>query len=143
MTQYIPSPSTWVAEQVELYEKSNGGKGNTIAGFPVVIVTNTGRRTGAVRKTPLIRVKDGNNYILIASQGGSPNNPHWYYNLKASSAVKIQDCSLVYEMKVTEIFNSEQRNRLWKIAVKTYHPYEDYQNKTTRLIPIFLAKPIK
>ena len=143
MSQYIPSTSKWVRDQVELYEKSNGTEGNTISDFPVIIVTNLGRKTGAVRKTPLITVREGNKYILIASQGGSPKNPNWYYNLKANPKVKIQDGSSVYNMKVTEILNSKERERLWEIAVKAYHSYQDYQNRTERMIPIFLAVPIK
>ena len=143
MSKYIPSTSKWVRDQVELYEKSNGTEGNTISNFPVIIVTNLGRKTGAVRKTPLITVIDGNKYVLIASQGGSPKNPNWYYNLKANPKVKIQDGSSVYNMKVTEILNLTERVRLWEIAVKAYHPYEDYQNRTERTIPIFLAEPIK
>ena len=143
MTKYIPSTSKWVRDQVELYEKSNGTEGNTISNFPVIIVTNLGRKTGAVRKTPLITVIDGNTYVLIASQGGSPKNPNWYYNLKANPKVKIQDGSSVYNMKVTEILNLKERERLWEIAIKAYHPYEDYQNRTERTIPIFLAEPMK
>ena len=143
MTKYIPSTSKWVRDQVELYEKSNGTEGNTISNFPVIIVTNLGRKTGAVRKTPLITVIDGNTYVLIASQGGSPKNPNWYYNLKANPKVKIQDGSSVYNMKVTEILNPKERKRLWEIAVTTYYPYQDYQDRTERMIPIFLAIPIK
>ena len=143
MTKYIPSTSKRVRDQVELYEKSNGTEGNTISNFPVIIVTNLGRKTGAVRKTPLITVIDGNTYVLIASQGGSPKNPNWYYNLKANPKVKIQDGSSVYNMKVTEILNLKERERLWEIAIKAYHPYEDYQNRTERTIPIFLAEPMK
>ena len=109
----------------------------------MIIVTNLGRKTGAVRKTPLITVIDGNTYVLIASQGGSPKNPNWYYNLKANPKVKIQDGSSVYNMKVTEILNLKERERLWEIAIKAYHPYEDYQNRTERTIPIFLAEPMK
>ena len=81
MNEYIPSPSKHVADQVELYEKSGGTKGTTMAGLPVVIVTNKGWKTGAIRKTPLMTVVDGDRYILVASQGGAPKNPFWYYNL--------------------------------------------------------------
>ena len=84
MTKYIPSPSQWVADQVELYESSDGTEGLTLrdSGLPVIIVTNLGCKTGAIRKTPLMRVSDGNCYILIASQGGAPKHPQWYHNLK-------------------------------------------------------------
>jgi deazaflavin-dependent oxidoreductase (nitroreductase family) len=85
MSEYIPSPSTWVAEQVELYEGSGGTEGVTLrdTGLPVIIVTNRGRKSGAIRKTPLMRAVDGERYILIASQGGAPKHPVWYSNLKA------------------------------------------------------------
>ena len=78
MNEYVPSPTGWVAKQVELYEGSGGNDGTTLNGLPVIIVTNRGRRTGAVRKTPLMRVVDGNKYLLIASRGGSPKHPLWY-----------------------------------------------------------------
>ena len=143
MNKYIPSTSKWVRNQVELYEKSNGAEGNTVSDFPVMIVTNLGRKSGAIRKTPLITVKDGDRYVLIASQGGSPKHPNWYYNLRANHTVKIQDGSTIYDMKVTEIIESKERKRLWDIAVKTYFHYQDYQNRTKRMIPIFLAVPIK
>ena len=132
MNKYIPSTSKWVRDQVELYEKSNGTEGNTVSGFPVMIVTNLGRKSGAIRKTPLITVKDGDRYVLIASQGGSPKHPNWYYNLRANPTVKIQDGSTIYDMKVTEIIDSKERKRLWDIAVQTYSHYQDYQNRTKR-----------
>ena len=143
MVKYIPSTSKWVRDQVDLYEKTNGEEGNTVGEYPVIIVTNIGRKTGAIRKTPLISVKYGRKYILIASQGGSPKHPNWYYNLKANPMVKIQDGSNIHNMEVTEIFNSDERQRLWEIAVQTYHLYQDYQDKTKRIIPVFLAVPIK
>ena len=145
MSEYIPSPWGWVAEQVELYERSGGAEGLTFrdTGLPVVIVTHRGRKTGAIRKTPLMRVVDGNNYILVASQGGAPKNPLWYYNLKANPNVEIRDRSEVYAMRVREIVNSAERERLWKIAVEAYPPYQEYQEKTDRVIPIFVAEPVE
>ena len=85
MSEYLPSPRDWVADQVELYEGSGGTQGLTLrdTGLPVIIVTNKGAKTGAVRKTPLMKVVDGNSYILVASQGGAPKHPLWYHNLKA------------------------------------------------------------
>ena len=85
MSKYIPSPSQWVADQVKLYEESDGKEGTTLmnTGLPVIIVTNRGWKTGAIRKTPLMRAVDGENYILVASQGGAPKHPLWYHNLKA------------------------------------------------------------
>ena len=143
MTKYIPSPSQWVADQVELYESSDGTEGLTLrdSGLPVIIVTNLGCKTGAIRKTPLMRVSDGNCYILIASQGGAPKHPQWYHNLKATPEVEIRDGANVYSMGVREIAEGNERTRLWKIAVEAYPPYEEYQQKTKRMIPVFLAEP--
>ena len=145
MSEYRPSPHKWVADQVELYEGSGGTAGLTLrdTGLPVIIVTNRGKKTGAIRKTPLMRVVDGNNYILVASQGGAPVHPQWYYNLKADPNVEIRDKDEVYPMRVREVVDSVERKRLWNIAVEAYPPYQDYQNKTDRLIPVFIAEPVK
>ena len=144
MSEYKPSPRQWVAEQVKQYEGSGGTAGLTLrdTGLPVIIVTNRGRKTGAIRKTPLMRVTDGNNYILVASQGGAPKHPQWYHNLKADPNVEIRDETKVYPMRVREITDPAERERLWNLAVKAYPPYQDYQNKTDRLIPVFLAEPV-
>ncbi len=145
MGEYIPSPRQWVAEQVELYEGSGGTAGLTLrdTGLPVIIVTNRGRKTGAIRKTPLMRVVDGNSYILVASQGGAPQHPQWYHNLKADPDVEIRDKTEVHVRRVREVVDSVERERLWSIAVKAYPPYQEYQAKTKRLIPIFLAEPVE
>jgi F420H(2)-dependent quinone reductase len=145
VSEYIPSPRQWVADQVELYEGSGGTAGLTLrdTGLPVIIVTHRGRNTGAIRKTPLMRVVDGNNYILVASQGGAPKNPLWYHNLKADPNVEIRDKSEVYTRRVREVVDSVERGRLWNIAVEAFPPYQDYQDKTDRLIPIFVAEPIE
>ena len=144
MSKYVPSPSQWVADQVELYESSGGTKGLTLrdTGLPVIIVTNHGCKTGAIRKTPLMRVSDGNAYVLIASQGGAPKNPQWYHNLRVDPEVEIRDGTNVNSMRVREIAKGNERNRLWKIAVEAYPPYEEYQQKTKRMIPVFLAEPV-
>ena len=145
MSEYIPSPRGWVAEQVELYEGSGGTDGLTLmdTGLPVIIVTNRGRKTGAIRKTPLMRAVDGNNYILVASKGGAPKHPLWYHNLKAEPNVEIRDESKVYSMRVREVADSVERQRLWGIAVEAYPPYQEYQDKTDRVIPVFIAEPIE
>ena len=142
MADYIPSTRDWVRDQVELYEGSGGTNGLTLrdTGLPVIIVTNTGRRTGAVRKTPLMRVMDGDNYILVASQGGAPKHPVWYHNLKAQPNVEIRDETVVRSMQVLEIPESPERARLWEIAVAAFPPYQEYQNKTDRLIPVFVTE---
>ena len=142
MEEYIPSPSQWVAEQVELYEGSGGTDGLTLrdTGLPVIIVTNRGRKTGAIRKTPLMRVVDGNRYILVASRGGAPKHPLWYHNLKADPHAKIRDRAEVYSMRVREVENSVEKQRLWDIAVEAFPPFKIYQEKTDRLIPVFAAE---
>ena len=142
MSEYIPSPSDWVAEQVELYEGSQGTEGLTLrdTGLPVIIVTNRGRKTGAIRKTPLMRAVDGNSYILVASKGGAPKHPVWYYNLKAEPKVEIRDETVVHSMRVREVVDSVERKRLWDIAVAAYPPYQEYQDKTDHLIPVFIAE---
>ena len=143
MAEYKPSTIKWVAEQVELYEKSEGVEGTTLRGLPVIIVTNQGCKTGARRKTPLMRAVDGKNYILVASRGGAPKNPVWYYNLKANPNVDIRDGENVHSMRVREVVDSVERKRLWNLAVEAFPPYEDYQQKTSRLIPVFLAQPAR
>ena len=140
MQKYIPSPTKLVADQVELYESSGGTEGTTRHGLPVVVVTNEGCKTGAIRKTPLMRAADGNNYILVASRGGAHSHPVWYYNLKANPNVDVQDGPAVYKMRAREINDPVERQRLWRIAVKAYPPYQDYQEKTSRQIPVFIAE---
>ena len=143
MPQYIPSPHDWVREQVELYESSGGTRGTTLrdTGLPVVLVTHIGNRTGAIRKTPLMRVKDGNNYVLVGSQGGAPKDPVWVHNLRADPQIELRDETAVRSMRVREVEDEAERNRLWELAIAAYPPYAEYQERTTRRIPIFLAEP--
>ena len=143
MAQYIPSPRDWVREQVELYEGSGGTRGTTLrdTGLPVIIVTHIGNQTGAIRKTPLMRVKDGANYVLIASQGGAPTHPAWVHNLRANPAVEIRDHAVVQAMRAREVEDEAERARLWALAVAAYPPYAEYQTRTTRKIPVFVAEP--
>ena len=143
MAEYIPSTRDWVREQVELYEGSGGGEGTTLrdTGLPVIIVTNRGNQTGAIRKTPLMRVKDGDNYVLVGSQGGAPKNPVWVYNLRADASVEIRDETEVFAMRVREVEDDAERARLWDISVAAFPPYAEYQGRTTRKIPVFVAEP--
>lgn len=145
MSEYIPSTSPWVAEQVELYEGSGGTEGTTLrdTGLPVIIVTNRGWKTGAIRKTPLMRVVDGRNYILVASKGGAPDHPYWYYNLKADPNVEIRDKTEVHKMRVREVVDAEERQRVWAKAIEAFPPYQSYQEKTERVIPLFVAEPVE
>jgi deazaflavin-dependent oxidoreductase (nitroreductase family) len=143
MAKYIPSPRAWVREQVELYEGSGGTQGTTLrdTGLPVIIVTHTGSKTGAIRKTPLMRVKDGANYVLVGSQGGAPKHPAWVFNLRANPAVELRDHTVVQAMRVREVTDEAERARLWDLAVAAYPPYAEYQTRTRRKIPVFLAEP--
>lgn len=143
MAEYIPSPTDWVREQVELYEGSGGTSGLTLrdTGLPVIIVTNRGNQTGGIRKTPLMRVKDGDNYVLVGSKGGAPANPVWVYNLRADTSVEIRDEAVVSPMRVREVEDEAERARLWDLAVAAYPPYEEYQTRTSRKIPVFVAEP--
>jgi deazaflavin-dependent oxidoreductase (nitroreductase family) len=144
MADYIPSPSDWVREQVELYEASGGREGTTLldTGLPVIIVTHIGNKTGAIRKTPLMRVKDGSSYVLIGSQGGAPKNPAWVQNLRINPDVEIRDETVAQPMRVREVAEDAERSRLWNLAVATYPPYADYQKRTARRIPVFVAEPV-
>jgi deazaflavin-dependent oxidoreductase (nitroreductase family) len=132
-----------VREQVELYERSGGTEGTTLrdTGLPVIIVTHTGNKTGAIRKTPLMRVKDGDAYVLVGSQGGAPTHPVWVYNLRVNPAVEIRDLTTVQTMRVREVEDAAERARLWEISVAAYPPYTEYQERTTRQIPLFVAEP--
>jgi len=141
MAEYVPTPIKWVRDQIELYESSGGTRGTELGGRPVIIVTHTGNRTSAIRKTALMRVKDGDSYVLVGSQGGAPKNPVWVYNLRADADVEIRDMTEVHRMRVREVDDAEERARVWKLAVEAFPPYEDYRNKTSRTIPVFIAEP--
>ena len=143
MREYLPSTSDWVREQVELYEGSNGAQGTTLrdTGLPVIIVTNIGNKTGGIRKTPLMRVKDGDNYVLVGSRGGAPKHPEWVLNLRANADVEVRDLAEVHAMRVREVEDGAERERLWALAVEAFPPYAEYQTRTTRKIPVFLAEP--
>jgi F420H(2)-dependent quinone reductase len=143
MPEYIPSPRDWVREQVALYEGSGGAQGTTLrdTGLPVIIVTHSGNKTGAIRKTPLMRVKDGDRYVLVASLGGAPKNPVWVHNLRANPHVELRDETVVRPMRVREVTDQSERARLWAVAVAAFPPYAEYQTRTTRQIPLFVAEP--
>jgi deazaflavin-dependent oxidoreductase (nitroreductase family) len=139
--EYVPSSAAWVRDQVEEYEGSGGASGTTLrdTGLPVVIVTNTGAKTGAVRKTPLMRVEHEGSYAAIGSKGGDPKNPVWVYNLRQNTQVVVQDGPHTWEMTAREV-TGEERTAWWERAVAAYPPYAEYQQKTTRLIPVFVLE---
>jgi deazaflavin-dependent oxidoreductase (nitroreductase family) len=132
-----------VREQVELYESSGGTEGTTLrdTGLPVIIVTHTGNKTGAIRKTPLMRVKDGDSYVLVGSQGGAPVDPAWVHNLRANPQVELRDEAVVRPMRTREVKDPAERERLWALAVAAYPPYADYQTRTQRQFPVFVVEP--
>jgi len=140
--EYAPSPRQWVRDQVELFERSGGTEGITLldTGLPVVIVTNIGAKSGKVRKTPLMRVEHDGRYAAVASMGGAPKNPVWYYNLRANPRVELQDGPERLDMIAREIAGAE-RAQWWERAVAAYPPYAEYQTKTSRQIPVFLLEP--
>jgi deazaflavin-dependent oxidoreductase (nitroreductase family) len=144
MAEYVPSTRDWVREHVEVYERTNGAEGRTPgeSGLPVIIVTSTGNKTGALRKTPLIRVRDGDNYLLVGSLGGAPQNPVWVYNLRANPDVEIRDLAEMTPMRVREVEDDLERARLWALSIEAFPPYEEYQGLTDRKIPIFVAEPV-
>jgi deazaflavin-dependent oxidoreductase (nitroreductase family) len=140
---YEPSPAQWVRDQVEAYERSGGKEANTLrdTGLPIVVVTTKGNRSGKIRKTPLMRVEHNGEYALVASKGGAPEHPVWYYNLKANpDAVRIQDGPEPFDAEVREV-TGDEKAAWWQRAVAAYPPYAEYQQKTARPIPVFVARP--
>ena len=127
-----------------MYESSGGTEGTTLrdTGLPCIIVTHLGNKTGAIRKIPVMRVKVDNSYVLVGSYGGRPENPVWVYNLRENPDVEIRDRTEVFKMRVREVADSQERERLWDAAAKAYPPYIDYQSKTPRRIPVFIAEPV-
>lgn len=144
MPEYIPPAIDWVREQVELYEGSGGVKGTTLrdTGLPCIIVTHIGGKTGGIRKIPLMRVKVDDSYVLVGSYGGREKNPVWVYNLRANPDVEIRDETEVTKMRVREVADGAERDRLWAASAEAFPSYNDYQAKTDRKIPVFLAEPV-
>jgi deazaflavin-dependent oxidoreductase (nitroreductase family) len=138
---YEPSPWQWVSDQVEAYERSGGREANTLrdTGLPVIVVTTLGNKTGKVRKTPLMRVEHDGEYALVASMGGAPKHPVWYYNLKAHpDDVVLQDGPEPFAVDVREV-NGDEKALWWERAAAAYPPYLEYQERTERQIPVFVA----
>ncbi len=139
---YEPSPSDWVREQVDQYERSGGREGNTLrdTGLPVIIVTSRGRKSGKLRKNPVMRVEHDGEYAIIASKGGAPSHPEWYFNIIADpESVMIQDGPEPFDVIVREV-SGKEREIWWQRAVETFPPYAEYSEKTDRIIPILVAR---
>jgi deazaflavin-dependent oxidoreductase (nitroreductase family) len=137
--EYEPSSQQWVREQVEEYEGSGGTRGTTLRGMPVVLVTNRGAKSGKIRKTPLMRVEHDGSYALVASQGGAPEHPYWYHNLVADPHIELRDGTQQWDMTVREA-SGEERDVWWDRAVMAFPDYANYQEKTDRVIPVFIAE---
>ena len=141
---YEPSPWDWVRDQVAEYEASGGQRANTLrdTDMPIVVVATRGAKSGNIRKNPVMRVEHDGAYALVASKGGTPENPEWYHNLVAHpDEVTIQDGPQPFRVQVREVTGGEKKE-WWERAVKAYPPYAEYQQNTTRQIPVFIATPV-
>ena len=140
---YVPSTAQWVRDQVEEYESSAGARANTLRGGrdPIVVITSVGRKSGALRKNPLMRVERDGKYLAVASIGGAPRNPEWYHNFLANPVVELQDGPepRLYRARLLE---GAERVDWWAYAVQTWPTYGRYQERTRRQIPIFLLEEI-
>jgi deazaflavin-dependent oxidoreductase (nitroreductase family) len=139
--EYEPSSASWARDQVDLYESSGGTQGTDMNGLPVIILTSLGAKSGKVRKSPLMRVEHDGEYAVVASLGGAPNHPVWYYNLTANPHVELQDGPARRDYRARELQGAE-RDTWWDRAVAAYPDYAEYQKKTDRTIPVFVLTPI-
>jgi deazaflavin-dependent oxidoreductase (nitroreductase family) len=139
--EYEPSTSQWVNEQVEKIESSNGTEGLLLRGVPCVIVTSKGRKSGKLRKNPVMRVEHDGVYAAVASKGGAPENPTWYYNFIANPLVEVQDGAHKGDYAARVVTGAE-REAWWGRAAEVWPDYDEYQKKTEREIPLFLLEPV-
>jgi len=138
---YEPSAASWARDQVDLYERSGGTEGNELNGKPVIILTSVGAKTGKLRKTPLMRVEHDGEYAVVASLGGAPRHPVWYYNLKKNPHVELQDRETKRDYVAREVVDDEKAV-WWGRAVEAWPDYASYQTKTDRQIPVFVLEPV-
>ncbi len=138
---YEPSTSDWARENAELYMASGGTEGTELKGKPVILLTTIGAKTGKLRKTPLMRVEHDGQYAVVASLGGAPKNPVWYYNVVKHPRVELQDGTATGDYEAREVFG-EEKAIWWRRAVEVWPDYADYQRKTDREIPVFVLTPI-
>ena len=138
--EYAPSPTDWVREQVEKYEASGGAEANTLRGVPIVVITSRGARSGTLRKNPVMRVEHDGDYAAIASNGGDPVHPAWFHNFVAHPHVLLQDGAERHEYVARRV-EGEERATWWKRANAVWPHYDEYQEKTDREIPVFVAQP--
>ncbi|HEV2127931.1 MAG TPA: nitroreductase family deazaflavin-dependent oxidoreductase [Thermomicrobiales bacterium] len=140
--EYAPSTSDWAREQAERFEASGGTEANTLRGMPIILLTTVGAKSGKLRKTPLMRVEHEGEYAVVASLGGAPKHPVWYWNLKAHPHVELQDSPVKRDYVAREV-TGEEKAVWWERAVEAYPPYTEYQEKTDREIPVFVLTPIE
>jgi F420H(2)-dependent quinone reductase len=139
--EYAPSPWDWSREQAEKYAESGGADAADMKGMPIILLTTVGAKTGKLRKTPLMRVEHNGEYACVASLGGAPKNPVWYYNIAKNPRVELQDGSVTQDYDAREVFGDEKAV-WWERAVEAYPDYADYQTKTDRQIPVFVLTPV-
>jgi F420H(2)-dependent quinone reductase len=140
--EYEPSTSDWARRQAELFERSGGAEGNTLRGMPIILMTSVGAQSGKLRKTPLMRAEHDGEYAVVASLGGAPKHPVWYYNLKQHPHVELQDGPVKRDYRAQEV-TGDEKAAWWERAVAAYpEDYADYQKKTTRQIPVFVLSPM-
>ncbi|MFU8946340.1 nitroreductase family deazaflavin-dependent oxidoreductase [Mycetocola zhadangensis] len=137
--EYAPSTADWAREQVELYERSGGTEGTTLRGLPVIVLTSVGAKSGKLRKTALMRVEHDGAYAVVASLGGAPKHPVWYFNLLNEPHVELQDGPEKHDYIAREV-TGDEKAAWWERAVEAYPPYADYQTKTDREIPVFVLE---
>jgi deazaflavin-dependent oxidoreductase (nitroreductase family) len=139
--EYAPSPWDWSREQADKYAESGGADAADMKGMPIILLTTIGAKTGKLRKTPLMRVEHNGEYACVASLGGAPKNPVWYYNIAKNPRVELQDGSVTQDYDAREVFGDEKAV-WWERAVQAYPDYADYQTKTDRQIPVFVLTPV-
>ncbi|MFI5955429.1 nitroreductase family deazaflavin-dependent oxidoreductase [Cryptosporangium sp. NPDC051539] len=140
--EYEPSPSDWARKQAEKFEASNGAEANELRGVPIILLTSVGARSGKLRKTPLMRVEHEGEYAVVASKGGAPENPVWFYNLAKNPHVELRDADQVKDYEARQA-DGDEYEAWWKRAVEVWPDYAEYQKKTDRKIPVFVLTPIE
>ena len=138
--EYEPSPWGPIADQVALYESSGGTEGLELEGQPCIILTTKGRKSGKLRKSPLMRVEHDGRYAVVASMGGAPQHPVWYLNLLANPDVTLQDGPSVFDLKA-RVVDGDEKAEWWKRATEVWPSYDDYQASTDRVIPLVVLEP--
>lgn len=134
------SPTGWVRDQTEKILEQGTTDGVEVLDRPIVLFTTTGAKSGKQRYVPLMRVEEDGRYAMVASKGGDPQHPSWYFNVKANPTVTVQDGDKVAENLTARELEGAEREHWWKLAVEAYPPYAEYQTKTTRLIPVFVVE---